>query len=106
VIRPRGVGCCFRYLVDVNLLPFLGAVNGTETVDISVFKLGSAHIPTRYASSTCFNTPTICSTEKRFLLTAYLLSSGQILPETNSESVLRIGAPIRILVLEHQARYV
>src|ERR1700730_391939 len=48
-------------------------------------------------TSTCFNTPTICSTEKRFLLTANLPSSGQILPETNSQCVLRIGGPIMVL---------
>jgi hypothetical protein len=33
--------------VQIKLLPSLGAVNGMETVDISVFKLRCAHIQTR-----------------------------------------------------------
>jgi hypothetical protein len=46
--------------------------------------------------STCFNTPTIYSIEKRFLLTANPPSSGQILPETNSTCMVRIGGPITL----------
>jgi hypothetical protein len=47
----------------------------------------------------CFRTATICSTEERFFLTANLPSTGQILPETNSQSVLRIGEPIKGLII-------
>jgi len=37
---------------------------------------------------------TNCSIEKRFLITASLSSSGQILPETNSQSAPKIEGPI------------
>ncbi len=40
-----GCGVFLSFLFEVNLLPFLGAVNGTDTVDISAFKLRRAHIP-------------------------------------------------------------
>jgi hypothetical protein len=40
-----GVGVFLSFLVEVNLLPFLGAVNGTDIVEISAFKLRRAHIP-------------------------------------------------------------
>ena len=44
MIRPRG-GMFLSFLFEVNLLPSLGPVNGSDTVDISAFKLRRAHIP-------------------------------------------------------------
>jgi hypothetical protein len=40
-----GCGKLLSFLVEVNLLPSLGAVNGTDTEDISAFKLRRGHFP-------------------------------------------------------------
>jgi hypothetical protein len=48
-----GCGMLLSFLVEVNLLPSLGAVNGADTVDISAFKLRRAHIPITPRLSGC-----------------------------------------------------